>query len=160
MEYQYYTVINTFHVLVVVSCIRGGTVRVSEMCRCWNTGGENVVDVAVTFPCCVPFFSFHHSPFSFLIFFPPSLYSTSLSTDMPLHVRRSSDPSLAGLPLDEVPVGPEEPSRKNPTRWSTAPGFQKYNHQSNTSTGTDSLERKVKYIQYLVSDALITYSVC
>uniref|UniRef100_A0A8C2YXD1 Par-3 family cell polarity regulator n=1 Tax=Cyclopterus lumpus TaxID=8103 RepID=A0A8C2YXD1_CYCLU len=48
----------------------------------------------------------------------------SLRSNMPLHVRRSSDPSLAGLPLGEVPVGPEEPSRKNPTRRSTTAGFQ------------------------------------
>lgn len=69
---------------------------------------------------------------------------------MPLHVRRSSDPSLAALALGEVPVGPEEPSRKNPSRWSTTAGFQKYNNKPNTSTGvgtgTSSLERKVTYI--------------
>lgn len=72
--------------------------------------------------------------------------SSLRSTDMPLHVRRSSDPSLAGLAPGEVPVGPEEPSRKNPTRWSTTAGFQKYNNKPNTSTGTgtgtSSLERK------------------
>uniref|UniRef100_A0A4W6G7K5 Par-3 family cell polarity regulator n=1 Tax=Lates calcarifer TaxID=8187 RepID=A0A4W6G7K5_LATCA len=62
--------------------------------------------------------------------------------NMPLHVRPSSDPSLADLPPGEVPVGPEEPSRKNPARWSTTAGFQKYNHKPNTSTGTGSLERK------------------
>ncbi|XP_034416233.1 partitioning defective 3 homolog isoform X2 [Cyclopterus lumpus] len=64
----------------------------------------------------------------------------SLRSNMPLHVRRSSDPSLAGLPLGEVPVGPEEPSRKNPTRRSTTAGFQKHNPKPNTSTG--SLEQK------------------
>uniref|UniRef100_A0A8D3CQ02 Par-3 family cell polarity regulator n=1 Tax=Scophthalmus maximus TaxID=52904 RepID=A0A8D3CQ02_SCOMX len=63
---------------------------------------------------------------------------SAMRSNMPLHVRPSSDPSLAG----EVPVGPEEPSRKNPTRWSTTAGFQKYNHRPNTSTGTGSLERK------------------
>ncbi|CAK6952031.1 partitioning defective 3 homolog isoform X2 [Scomber scombrus] len=71
---------------------------------------------------------------------------SSLLSNMPLHVRRSSDPSLAALALGEVPVGPEEPSRKNPTRWSTTAGFQKYNNKPNTSTGvgtgTSSLERK------------------
>uniref|UniRef100_A0A8C2WIE7 Par-3 family cell polarity regulator n=1 Tax=Cyclopterus lumpus TaxID=8103 RepID=A0A8C2WIE7_CYCLU len=56
----------------------------------------------------------------------------SLRSNMPLHVRRSSDPSLAGLPLGEVPVGPEEPSRKNPTRRSTTAGFQKHNPKPNT----------------------------
>ncbi|XP_044195701.1 partitioning defective 3 homolog isoform X3 [Thunnus albacares] len=72
--------------------------------------------------------------------------SSLRSTDMPLHVRRSSDPSLAGLAPGEVPVGPEEPSRKNPTRWSTTAGFQKYNNKPNTSagTGTSSLERKAR----------------
>ncbi|KAM7390781.1 hypothetical protein PAMA_008799 [Pampus argenteus] len=67
---------------------------------------------------------------------------SSLRSDMPLHVRRSSDPSLAGLAPGEVPVGPEEPSRKNPTRWSTTSGFQKHNNKPNTSIGTSSLERK------------------
>ncbi|XP_070708818.1 partitioning defective 3 homolog [Pempheris klunzingeri] len=67
---------------------------------------------------------------------------SALRSNMPLHVRRSSDPSLAGLPQDKVPVVPEEPSRKNPTRWSTTSGFQKYSHKPNTSTGTGSLERK------------------
>uniref|UniRef100_A0A8C4DXY3 Par-3 family cell polarity regulator n=1 Tax=Dicentrarchus labrax TaxID=13489 RepID=A0A8C4DXY3_DICLA len=67
---------------------------------------------------------------------------TALRSNMPLHVRRSSDPSLADLPPGEVPVGPEEPSRKNPTRWSTTAGFQKHSHKPNTSAGTGSLERK------------------
>ncbi|XP_073344421.1 partitioning defective 3 homolog [Pagrus major] len=67
---------------------------------------------------------------------------TALLSNMPLRVRRSSDPSLADLPLGEVPVGPEEPSRKNPARWSTTAGFQKQNHKTNTSSGTGSLERK------------------
>ncbi|XP_070784577.1 partitioning defective 3 homolog [Enoplosus armatus] len=58
---------------------------------------------------------------------------SALRSNMPLHVRRSSDPSLADFPPGEAPVGPEEPSRKNPTRWSTTAGFQKYNHKPNTS---------------------------
>lgn len=67
----------------------------------------------------------------------------SFLTDMPLHVRRSSDPSLAVLPLGEVPVRPEDFSRQNPAQWSTATGIQK--SKPNTSTGTGSLEQKVKH---------------
>nr|XP_033494840.1 partitioning defective 3 homolog isoform X1 [Epinephelus lanceolatus] len=67
---------------------------------------------------------------------------SALRSNMPLHVRRSSDPSLAGLPPGEVPVGPDEPSRKNPARWSTTAGFQKHKHKPNPNTGTGSLERK------------------
>ncbi|XP_038579932.1 partitioning defective 3 homolog isoform X2 [Micropterus salmoides] len=67
---------------------------------------------------------------------------SALRSNMPLHVRRNSDPSLADIAPGEVPVGPEEPSRKNPTRWSTTAGFQKYNHKPNTSTETGSLEQK------------------
>lgn len=62
---------------------------------------------------------------------------------MSLNVRRSSDPALAGFPTGEAPVAPEEPSRKNPTRWSTTPGFQKPNHKRNPSNETGSLEQKV-----------------
>ncbi|XP_072307285.1 partitioning defective 3 homolog [Eucyclogobius newberryi] len=66
---------------------------------------------------------------------------SALRSSMPLHVRRSSDPSL-----DDAPGGPEEPSRKNPARWTTAPNFHKYSLKvtSSTGTGTDtgSLERK------------------
>ncbi|CAB1439046.1 unnamed protein product, partial [Pleuronectes platessa] len=61
---------------------------------------------------------------------------SALRSNMPLHVRPSSDPSLT------AEVGPDEPSRKNPSRWSTTAGFQKHNHRPNTSTGTGSLERK------------------
>ncbi|XP_016375071.1 partitioning defective 3 homolog [Sinocyclocheilus rhinocerous] len=72
-------------------------------------------------------------------------YSCSLlnltETDMPLHVRRSSDPALAGLP--EAQLQPEEPSRKNPTRWSTTAGFLK----ANNTSGTNSLERKGKGLE-------------
>ncbi|XP_041670517.1 partitioning defective 3 homolog [Cheilinus undulatus] len=69
---------------------------------------------------------------------------SALRSNMPLSVRRSSDPSLAGLPLGEVAVIPEEPSRKNPARWSTTAGFQKYNHKANTNATTSSLERKAR----------------
>ncbi|XP_041824605.1 partitioning defective 3 homolog isoform X2 [Melanotaenia boesemani] len=70
---------------------------------------------------------------------------SALQTSMSLNVRRSSDPSLAGLPPGGLPpgevfVGQEEPSRKNPVRWSTAAGYQKYGHKPNTS----SLERKAR----------------
>ncbi|XP_056093031.1 partitioning defective 3 homolog isoform X7 [Rhinichthys klamathensis goyatoka] len=61
---------------------------------------------------------------------------SALRTNMPLHVRRSSDPALVGLP--EAQLQPEEPSRKNPTRWSTTAGFMK----ANTTSRTSSLERK------------------
>uniref|UniRef100_A0A3B4X165 Par-3 family cell polarity regulator n=1 Tax=Seriola lalandi dorsalis TaxID=1841481 RepID=A0A3B4X165_SERLL len=57
---------------------------------------------------------------------------SALRSNMPLHVRPSSDPSLVDLPVGEVSVAPEEPSRKNPARWSTTAGFQKYNHKPNT----------------------------
>lgn len=62
---------------------------------------------------------------------------------MSLNVRRSSDPALAGFPPGEAPVAPEEPSRKNPARWSTTPGFQKPNHKRNPSNESGSLEQKV-----------------
>ncbi|KAJ8268703.1 hypothetical protein COCON_G00138750 [Conger conger] len=67
---------------------------------------------------------------------------SALRTNMPLHVRRSSDPALVGLsPSFSEPQGSgEEPSRKNPTRWSTTAGFLKTHH----SSGTNSLERKGK----------------
>lgn len=65
---------------------------------------------------------------------------------MPLHVRRSSDPALLTI---NGPFGSgdprvqteEQPSRKNPTRWSTTAGFLKARH----SSGTNSLERKVRW---------------
>ncbi|XP_043081572.1 LOW QUALITY PROTEIN: partitioning defective 3 homolog [Puntigrus tetrazona] len=66
---------------------------------------------------------------------------SALRTNMPLHVRRSSDPALAGLP--EAQLQPEEPSRKNPTRWSTTAGFLKANNTSRTN----SLERKGKGLE-------------
>lgn len=73
---------------------------------------------------------------------PP--FCPSFSSDMPLHVRRSSDPALMTIngPYSggESRVQTEEPpSRKNPTRWSTTAGFLKARH----SSGTNSLERKV-----------------
>ncbi|XP_056306297.1 partitioning defective 3 homolog isoform X4 [Danio aesculapii] len=65
----------------------------------------------------------------------------TLRTNMPLHVRRSSDPALAGLP--EAQLQPEEPSRNNRTRWSTTAGFLK----TNPTSGTNSLERKGKNLE-------------
>ncbi|XP_061820857.1 partitioning defective 3 homolog [Nerophis lumbriciformis] len=67
---------------------------------------------------------------------------SALRSNMPLRVRRSSDPSLVGLPAAEIPLGEEEPSRKNPSRWSTTAGFQKHNHRAHPDPGTNSLERK------------------
>ncbi|XP_051557605.1 partitioning defective 3 homolog isoform X1 [Myxocyprinus asiaticus] len=67
--------------------------------------------------------------------------TSTLRTNMPLHVRRSSDPALLNLTAmsySEQGSQPEEPSRKNPTRWSTTAGFLK----PHFSTGTNSLERK------------------
>ncbi|XP_062900431.1 partitioning defective 3 homolog isoform X2 [Mobula hypostoma] len=63
-----------------------------------------------------------------------------LRANMPLHVRRSSDPALIGLlsPVSGPNLNSAEPSRKNPTRWSTTPGFPK---PSQTSS---SLDRKKK----------------
>ncbi|XP_005994883.1 partitioning defective 3 homolog isoform X2 [Latimeria chalumnae] len=65
---------------------------------------------------------------------------SALRTNMPLHVRRSSDPALIGLSasFSENNFTAEEPSRKNPTRWSTTAGFLK----PNSAAGTRSLERK------------------
>ncbi|XP_044074364.1 partitioning defective 3 homolog isoform X10 [Siniperca chuatsi] len=70
---------------------------------------------------------------------------SALRTNMPLHVRRSSDPALLTIngPFSggESRVQAEEPpSRRNPTRWSTTAGFLKVRH----SSGTNSLERKGK----------------
>ncbi|KAM6918463.1 par-3 family cell polarity regulator alpha, b isoform 5-T5 [Xenentodon cancila] len=70
---------------------------------------------------------------------------SALRTNMPLHVRRSSDPALMTIngPFNAVESRvqtDETPTRKNPTRWSTTAGFLKARHAS----GTNSLERKGK----------------
>ncbi|XP_012658781.1 partitioning defective 3 homolog isoform X5 [Otolemur garnettii] len=59
---------------------------------------------------------------------------------MPLHVRRSSDPALIGLStsVSDNNFSSEEPSRKNPTRWSTTAGFLK----PNTAGSPKSCDRK------------------
>ncbi|KAM7155432.1 partitioning defective 3 homolog isoform 16-T21 [Molossus nigricans] len=55
---------------------------------------------------------------------------------MPLHVRRSSDPALIGLSnsVSDSNFSSEEPSRKNPTRWSTTAGFLKQNTAGSPKT--------------------------
>ncbi|XP_075870985.1 partitioning defective 3 homolog [Nelusetta ayraudi] len=69
---------------------------------------------------------------------------TALRSNMPLHVRRSSDPSLAGLPLQEAPAGPEEEPRNEPSPWSSTSSFHKHGLKvkPGAGTGTGSLERK------------------
>ncbi|XP_061291891.1 partitioning defective 3 homolog isoform X17 [Bos javanicus] len=62
-----------------------------------------------------------------------------LRANMPLHVRRSSDPALIGLSTSVSDNNfSEEPSRKNPTRWSTTAGFLK----QNTSGSPAACDRK------------------
>uniref|UniRef100_A0A8C4IDY7 Par-3 family cell polarity regulator n=1 Tax=Dicentrarchus labrax TaxID=13489 RepID=A0A8C4IDY7_DICLA len=63
---------------------------------------------------------------------------SALRTNMPLHVRRSSDPALLTIngPFsggDARVQSEEPPSRKNPTRWSTTAGFLKARHSSGTN---------------------------
>ncbi|NP_001086014.1 par-3 family cell polarity regulator S homeolog [Xenopus laevis] len=52
-----------------------------------------------------------------------------LRANMPLHVRRSSDPALVGITtsVSDSNFTAEDPSRKNPSRWSTTAGFTKKN---------------------------------
>ncbi|KAM4688550.1 partitioning defective 3 homolog isoform 8-T8 [Discoglossus pictus] len=63
-----------------------------------------------------------------------------LRANMPLHVRRSSDPALVGIvtSVSDSNFSSEEPSRKNPTRWSTTAGFG----NKNSNKGSGSNERK------------------
>ncbi|XP_075068154.1 partitioning defective 3 homolog isoform X2 [Mixophyes fleayi] len=58
-----------------------------------------------------------------------------LRANMPLHVRRSSDPALVGITtsVSNSNFPSEEPSRRNPTRWSTTAGFTKKNHPGGQS---------------------------
>lgn len=60
---------------------------------------------------------------------------------MPLHVRRSSDPALVGITtsVSDSNFTSEEPSRRNPTRWSTTAGYTK----KNPPAGHSSSDRKV-----------------
>ncbi|KAK5608414.1 Partitioning defective 3 [Crenichthys baileyi] len=78
-------------------------------------------------------------------FFLNSEWFWSHTLDMPLHVRRSSDPALITIngpfsALESRVQTEDAPSRKNPTRWSTTAGFLKARH----SSGANSLERKSK----------------
>uniref|UniRef100_A0A3B5AGI3 Partitioning defective 3 homolog n=1 Tax=Stegastes partitus TaxID=144197 RepID=A0A3B5AGI3_9TELE len=64
---------------------------------------------------------------------------SALRTNMPLHVRRSSDPALLTIngPFsggDSRVQAEDTPSRKNPTRWSTTAGFLKVRHSSGTNS--------------------------
>ncbi|XP_060048477.1 partitioning defective 3 homolog isoform X12 [Erinaceus europaeus] len=61
---------------------------------------------------------------------------SALRANMPLHVRRSSDPALIGLStsISDNSFSSEEPSRKNPTRWSTTAGFLKQNTANSPKT--------------------------
>uniref|UniRef100_A0A672S851 Partitioning defective 3 homolog n=1 Tax=Sinocyclocheilus grahami TaxID=75366 RepID=A0A672S851_SINGR len=74
---------------------------------------------------------FSGEPSAFQPYLPHSeieVTTSTLRTNMPLHVRRSSDPALLNLTamsFSEPGSQPEEPSRKNPTRWSTTAGFLK-----------------------------------
>ncbi|XP_075683583.1 partitioning defective 3 homolog isoform X13 [Rhinoderma darwinii] len=63
-----------------------------------------------------------------------------LRTNMPLHVRRSSDPALVGITtsVSDTNFSSDEPSRRNPSRWSTTAGFTK----KNPPTGHNSNDRK------------------
>lgn len=68
---------------------------------------------------------------------------------MPLHVRRSSDPALIGLStsISDNNFSSEEPSRKNPTRWSTTAGFLK----QNTAGSPKTSDRKVTAAIWLLT---------
>ncbi|CAL9689573.1 unnamed protein product [Knipowitschia caucasica] len=71
---------------------------------------------------------------------------SALRTNMPLHVRRSSDPALLCLNgpitvIESRSQSEDPPSRKNPARWSTTAGFLK-----TRTSGGGSLERKAKAV--------------
>ncbi|XP_072268744.1 partitioning defective 3 homolog isoform X3 [Pyxicephalus adspersus] len=59
-----------------------------------------------------------------------------LRANMPLHVRRSSDPALVGITtsVSDSNFTSEEPSRRNPTRWSTTAGYTKKNPPAGHTT--------------------------
>uniref|UniRef100_A0A4W5Q221 Par-3 family cell polarity regulator alpha, b n=1 Tax=Hucho hucho TaxID=62062 RepID=A0A4W5Q221_9TELE len=89
---------------------------------------------------------------------------SALRSNMPLHVRRSSDPALATIngPFSDprVTLPPEKPSRKNPTRWSTTAGFLKPRRSvGGTGTDTNSLERKVANDQTTLISAVEQFQV-
>ncbi|XP_054893280.1 partitioning defective 3 homolog isoform X3 [Poeciliopsis prolifica] len=68
--------------------------------------------------------------------------TSALRSSMSLNVRRGSDPSLADLPKGEALVGQDEPSRQNPTRWSTTAGLQKYNNKPNPRGASSTLDQQ------------------
>lgn len=83
-----------------------------------------------------------------------------LLLDMPLHVRRSSDPALVGITtsVSDSNFTSEEPSRRNPTRWSTTAGFTK----KNPPAGHNSSDRKVwiAWIFCFPLNTLLLLSLC
>uniref|UniRef100_A0A8L0DU83 Par-3 family cell polarity regulator n=1 Tax=Oncorhynchus mykiss TaxID=8022 RepID=A0A8L0DU83_ONCMY len=83
---------------------------------------------------------------------------SALRSNMPLHVRRSSDPSLAGLPLGDPHTAPEEPSRKNPTRWSTTAGFRKHNHHHSHKERVKQEERNGRIEPVGRADSCVEHS--
>ncbi|XP_037746897.1 partitioning defective 3 homolog isoform X10 [Chelonia mydas] len=88
-----------------------------------------------------------------------------LRANMPLHVRRSSDPALIGLStsVSDTNFSSEEPSRKNPTRWSTTAGFLKQNtpgmpssHDRKDEDGTEEDNSRVEPVGHADSGLEIT----
>lgn len=77
---------------------------------------------------------------------------------MPLHVRRSSDPALIGLStsVSDSNFSSEEPSRKNPTRWSTTAGFLK----QSTAGSPKPCDRKVTTSVLCLSIFTVVLCVC
>ncbi|XP_018124188.1 par-3 family cell polarity regulator S homeolog isoform X2 [Xenopus laevis] len=68
-----------------------------------------------------------------------------LRANMPLHVRRSSDPALVGITtsVSDSNFTAEDPSRKNPSRWSTTAGFTKKN--SSAAKGANDTKKDENY---------------
>lgn len=85
-------------------------------------------------------------------------YCFFVFVDMPLHVRRSSDPALIGLStsVSDNNFSTEEPSRKNPTRWSTTAGFLK----QNTAGSPKPCDRKVTTSILCLSIFTVVLCVC
>uniref|UniRef100_A0A671MC41 Partitioning defective 3 homolog n=1 Tax=Sinocyclocheilus anshuiensis TaxID=1608454 RepID=A0A671MC41_9TELE len=78
--------------------------------------------------------------------------TSTLRTNMPLHVRRSSDPALLNLTamsFSEPGSQPEEPSRKNPTRWSTTAGFLKPRFSSGTNSRIEPVGRADTCLEHM-----------
>ncbi|XP_018122661.1 partitioning defective 3 homolog isoform X2 [Xenopus laevis] len=68
-----------------------------------------------------------------------------LRANMPLHVRRSSDPALVGITtsVSDSNFTADEPSRKNPSRWSTTAGFTK--KKSSAGMGANESKKDENY---------------